>query len=339
MPAESDTRVALVTGASGFVGRRLCERLQRERARVIAVGRQPQDGPWDEFRKADFSSGKIEEDLCRRADMVFHLASKAHAVAERPEEEADYEPVIVEGTRRLADAARRNGVETFIYASSVKAMGEGNPVGLPLSPMDESWPHTPQSPYGAAKIQAEGIVRESGFAHAVVLRPTMVYGPGEKGNLPRMIEAVRRGRFPPLPDTGNRRSMIFVDDLTEYLFRAATLPVAAGKTYIVTGPDAPGTRELYDAIREGLGLPPQEVAIPYALLRFAAGLGSVGSFFLRRRLPLDLVTLRKLTSSAWYSGAKAQRELAYQPRQAVLDWLRAAGTPIPGEAKLGANGF
>lgn len=335
----TEKRVTLVTGASGFVGRRLCERLQRERAHVIAIGRQAKKGPWDEFREADLSTGRIEADLCRGADIVFHLAGKAHAVSERSGEATEYEPVIVEGTRSLVDAARRNGVETFIYVSSVKAMGEGNPVGLPLAPMDESWPYTPQSAYGAAKIKAEAIVHESGFAHAVVLRPTMVYGPGEKGNLPRMVEAVRRGGFPPLPDTGNRRSMIFIDDVVEYLFRAATLPVAAGKTYIVTGPDAPGTRALYDAIREGMGMPPQTVSIPYGLLRFAATLGSFGAFFLRRRLPLDLETLRKLTASAWYSGEKARRELAYEPKQSVLDWLRAASNPFPGKRRATADRF
>jgi nucleoside-diphosphate-sugar epimerase len=339
MPMVTEKRVTLVTGASGFMGSRLCERLQRERAYVIAVGRQAKKGPWDEFREADLSSGWIEEDLCRGADIVFHLAGKAHEVSGRGGEEAEYEPVIVEGTRSLVDVAQRNGVETFVYVSSVKAMGDGNPVGLPLEPMDESWPYTPQSAYGATKIKAEAIVHESGFAHAVVLRPTIVYGPGDKGNLPRMVEAVRRGSFPPMPDTGNRRSMIFIDDVVEYLFRAATMPVAAGKTYIVTGPDAPGTRALCDAIREGIGMPPPVVSLPHALLRVVATLGSFRSFIFRRRLPLDLATLQELRASAWYSGEKARRELAYEPKQSVLDWLRAAGTPFPGKREAASDRF
>jgi len=330
MATGKGKRVTLVTGASGFIGRRLCERLRREGAHVVAVGRYESEGPWHEFRKVNLADGTgIDEELCRDVDILFHLAGKAHALAEGPGEKDEYEPVIVEGTRRLTEAARRGGVTSFLFVSSVKAMGEGNPDGLPLSPMDEGWPHTPQSPYGAAKIKAETLVHEAGFAHAVVLRPTMVYGPGEKGNLPRMVEAVRRGRFPPLPDTGNRRSMIFIDDLVEYLFRAATMPVAAGRTYIVTGPDAPGTRALYDAIREGLGFPGRETAIPYGLLSFAATLGSLGSFLLRRQVPLDRETLRKLTASAWYSGARAEKELRYRPLQSVLDWLRSSGPHLP----------
>jgi UDP-glucose 4-epimerase len=250
------------------------------------------------------------------------LASKAHAVAETAADADSYRPVIVEGTRRVVEAAREAGIGRFIFFSTVKAMGEGNPEGLPLAAMDETWPHTPQSPYGLAKAEAEQLVLESGLEHAVVLRPTMVFGPGEKGNLPRMVEAVRKGRFPPVPENGNKRSMIHVDDLVAFAIRAASRPVAAGRTYILTGPEAVSTRQLYDAIRESLGLPRQSWSIPGWLLGAAAALGSVLGGITGRRLPLDRETLGKLTGSAWYSSARAQRELDYRPRYDVLDWLR-----------------
>lgn len=312
----------LVSGATGFLGRRLCERLQREGERVVALGRKRSAGPWDEFIEADLASGRVDPGQLGGIGTIYHLASKAHAVAETPADAESYRPVIVEGTRRLLEAAREAGIGRFIFFSSVKAMGEGNPDGLPLAAMDETWPHTPQSPYGLAKAEAEQLVRESGLEHAVILRPTMVFGPGEKGNLPRMVEAVRRGRFPPVPENGNQRSMIHVDDLMEFAIRAASRPIAAGHTYILAAPEAVSTRQLYDAIRASLGLPRQGWSIPAWMLTLAATAGSVLGGITGRRLPLDRETLGKLNGSAWYSAALAEKELDYRPQNGILEWLR-----------------
>jgi nucleoside-diphosphate-sugar epimerase len=315
------TSSALVTGASGFLGRVLCQRLKALGKRVIAAGRHASEGPWDEFREMDLTADSLPAGLLDGIDTVYHLASKAHAVTETVAEADTYRPIIVEGTRKLLQQASGSGVKRFIYVSSVKAMGEGNPAGLPVEQMDETWPHTPQTPYGIAKAEAENLVLESPLAHKVVLRPVMVYGPGEKGNLPRMVQAVKRGRFPPLPETGNKRSMIHVEDLVEYMIRAGLRPVADGKSYILSGTDALSTRELYDSIREALGMSPVDWSIPFIALKICAGMGSVLGFVFRRRMPLDIETLSKLTGSAWYSPDLAMNELDYTPQHSVRDWL------------------
>lgn len=313
----------LVTGATGFLGRRLCQRLTDEGARVIALGRRRQEGPWDVFHELDLACEDVPESLLAGIGTVFHLASKAHAVAETTVHADTYRPVIVEGTRRLLEASRKAGVERFVYMSSVKAMGEGNPEDRPLVALDEASPHCPQGPYGLTKAEAEKAVLDSGLTHPVVLRPVMVFGPGEKGNLPRMIEAVRKGRFPPLPDTGNRRSMIHVDDLIEFTLRSALYPIGAGKVYILSGTEASSTRELYDAIRASLGMKPVGWSVPMVCLSAAATAGSVLGKLFRRRMPLDRDTLQKLTGSAWYSSLRAQQDLRYQPLHSVTSWLAA----------------
>ena len=312
----------LVTGATGFLGRRLCQRLREEGARIRAVGRHRQEGPWDAFHEVDLAEASLPDAAMDGVSTIYHLASKAHAVTETAAEEDSYRPIIVEATLRLLEQARRHGVKRFIYMSSVKAMGEGNPPGMETVPLTEKSPHMPQGPYGLAKAEAEEVVQRSGIEHCVILRPVMVYGPGEKGNLPRMVEAVRKGRFPPLPDNGNRRSMIHVDDLVEFAVRAGVYPIAAGKAYILAGNDALSTRALYDAIRESLGLPAQDWSIPLFLLKGAALAGTLLGAVLNRRLPLDRETLGKLTGSAWYASALAQAELRYEPRHTVRDWLR-----------------
>jgi nucleoside-diphosphate-sugar epimerase len=320
----NDREAALVTGATGFIGRRLCQRLQRLGAPVTAVGRHRCDGPWDRFIELDLVRQPVPDAVLAGIGTVYHLAGKSHAPDEAGDA-ASHAPVIVEATRQLLEACARARVPRFIYVSSVKAMGEGNPRGLPPMPIDEDWPHTPQGPYGRAKLEAEQCVRAAGLRHTVVLRPVMVFGPGANGNLSRMVEAVRRGRFPPLRDNGNRRSMIHVDDVVEFLIRAAQRPLAAGRTYILAGPESPSTRQLYGAIRAALGLPPQRWSIPPGLLCAAAVGGSLLGALLRRRLPFDRDSLRKLTGSAWYTAARAERELAWTPRHRVTEWLQDQG--------------
>lgn len=312
---------SLVTGATGFLGRRLCERLQAEGEPVVALGRQAAEGPWNLFVEADISSGELPDRAFQSVRTIYHLAGNAHAGAETAADALRYRPVIVDGTRRLLAAAQARRINRFIYVSSVKAMGEGNPPGLPLKPMDESWPHTPQGPYGMAKAEAEELVLGAGLAHAVVLRPTMLFGPGAGGDLPRMAEVVKRGRFPPPPDTGNKRSMIHSDDVVELILQAAMLPIAAGKTYIITNSEPLSTRELYDAIRQSLGMPPCTWSVPLVLLKAAAVCGSAVGALSGRRMPLDCETLDKLTGSAWYSSLKAEKELDYVAVHHVRDWL------------------
>ena len=321
---EEPAETVLVTGATGFLGIRLCERLSAQGYPVIALGRRSCPGPWREFREADLEK-PLPEDCLAGVDTVFHLAGKAHALAESEGEESGYGSIIVEGTRRLLESAASAGVSRFIFVSSVKAMGEGNPPGQPLAPMDEGIPPEPVSPYGRTKAEAEKLVFGSGLPHTVVLRPVMVYGPGEKGNLPRMVNAVRQGRFPPLPDTGNHRSMVHVDDVIGAMLLASRTPQAAGRAYIITGKDAPSTRQLYDAIRTSLGMPAVDWSVPLWMLRAAAFFGSLIGGLLDRRMPLDCSTLEKLTGSAWYSSERAASEIGYRPSHGVIDWLLGKG--------------
>lgn len=317
-PMSAGKEVLLVTGGTGFIGRRLCQRLKAEGETVVAMGRTAMQGPWDDFLEKDLSRDPVHPGELKGVSTLYHLAGMAPAAAEAGADRS----LIVEGTRRLVQAARQAGVPRFLYLSSVKVMGEGNPVGLPLAAMDERWPHTPQSPFGMAMAEAEQVVRQAGFTHAVVLRSVMVFGPGEKGHLAKLGQAVRRGRFPPLPEFGNKLSTIHVDDLIEFIFRATLRPLAAGQTYILTGPTEVSTRELVEAIRASLEMPPGQLRVPLILLKAAGTVGSLLAGLTGRRLSFDRETLGKLTASAWYSSAKARRELDYQPLIPVTEWLR-----------------
>jgi nucleoside-diphosphate-sugar epimerase len=296
--------------------------LQAEGIEVTAFGRTSCDGPWDRFVQGDLSHPELPKEAFTGVSTVFHLAGKAHDFSSMPGDDA-YRGIIVDGTRHLVDEARKSGIHRFILMSSVKAMGEGNPPGSKLQPLDEKMDPCPSSPYGRAKLEAEGIVRSAGFQHAVILRPVMVFGRGGKGNLERMREAVRTGRFPPVPENGNRRSMIHVNDLVEFTLRAAVLDSATAGTFILAHGEPVSTRQLYDAVRQSLNLKPVAWSTPLWSLKVLASVGSLLGSLLNRKLPLDRDTLDKLIGSAWYSSRSATTHLGYAPRIPVTQWLQS----------------
>lgn len=295
----------LVTGATGFIGRVLCEQLQKEGVRVTGCGRKSMEGPWQTFAQVDLASPTASLNL-DGIDAVFHLASKAHALAENAQSIQEYHDVIVCGTKRVIDAAEKAGIRKLVYVSSVKAMGEGHSVGNSLSPISEQCNSVPKTPYGEAKLEAERLVLNSKIPHVSVIRPVMVYGPGHKGNLVRMAEAIRKGRFPPIRDSGNRRSMVHVEDLIAACIKASREVAANREVFIIAGNRSISTRELYDRLRIELGMRPVEWSVPDVALQSCAMLGDLLGRVLGRRMPLDRDTLSKLTDSAWYSNDKSK---------------------------------
>ena len=318
----------LVSGATGFIGRALCRRLQQEGIRVRALSRSAVVGsdPWDEAVTADLTE-PLPPGIMTDIDCVFHLASKVHAFDEISEDPDEFERLNVDGTRRLIEAARRSGVERFVLFSSVKAMGEGT-----TREIDESEPPRPKTAYGRSKLAAEDLVREfsRGGRHGSILRLPLVYGVGNKGNLHRMIAAIDRGRFPPLPETGNRRSIVHVGNVVDAALLAAARPEARGETFIVTDGRDYSTRELYEAICLGLGRTVPSWTMPLSVLRAAGRAGDLVGRLLGRRFRVDSDAVEKLVESASYSSAKITRALGYRPRStfaevlpAILDWYRS----------------
>ena len=319
-----------VTGATGFIGHRLCAALKTRGAYVRAPGRREVDGPWDTFVRTDLTQN-VPANALQGVDTVFHLAGKAHALSETRQDEEEYFRINTEGTCKLLEASRTVGVRRFVFFSSIKTMGEGGEECL-----DESAKCEPETPYGKSKLEAERLVLEGGYVpEPVVLRLSMVYGPTRKGNLPRMIEAVRKGRFPQLPETGNKRSMVHVNDVVSAAILAAERFEAAGQTYIVTDGTPYSTRQIYEWICEALGkpVPGWHVSLPVlkALARAGDGVGRLRG----RRFIFDSDALEKLVGSAYYSSGKIGRELGFAPKYHLRDSL----PEIIGCGKGGKSGF
>lgn len=299
---------ALVTGANGFLGRLLCAELQRRDVTVRALLRSENEGPWDETAIAELGAGPLDESALAGVDAVYHLAAYTHALADSPDEAVNYQRINVNGTRFLVEAAEKADVRALVFTSSVKAAGEGGPARV-----DETTPDRPTTPYGLSKREAEGIIRESALPHVAILRLPMVYGTIAKGNLPRMINAIRRGRFPPLPETGNRRSLVHADDVVAALLLAADVAAADREMFYLTDGEAYSTRRMTDAIHNALGTTPPGWSIPVWILKLLGLTGDLIGTLRGRRFLFDSDALEKLTGSAWYGSEKAQRILGYTP--------------------------
>jgi len=259
----------------------------------------------------------VPEEMIRGIDVIYHLAGKAHALSGSWPDEEEYFPVNVKATRRLLNAAKTAGVKRVVYFSSVKAMSAGD-----SGPQDESCGSLPMDMYGRSKLMAEHLVLRGGFVpEPVVIRPVMVYGNTEKGNLPKMIRAIRNGRFPPVPDTRNQRSMVHVDDLVHAALLAADHPDAVGNIYIVTDGQAYSTRQIYVWICEALQKPVPGWQLPLPVLKVLAKGGDVIGKIRGRRFIFDSDVLEKLAGSEFYSPEKIQNELGFKAQHHLKETL------------------
>jgi UDP-glucose 4-epimerase len=308
--AASPLARTLVTGADGFIGGLLSIRLEAMGSEVYRLSRK---GTGPRTIANDIGKDPIVGLTDIKPQAVFHLAGRVHRIDEGGDAEAEHIRVTVDGTTYLLQAAAEAGVKAFVFFSSVAVMPEGLPAAL-----DETVQPAPVTPYGRAKLRAEEIVLgmngKSGM-RTVCLRLPMVYGPGHKGHLPRMIGAIERGVFPPLPQYPGKRSLLHVEDAVDAAILVAQRPEAAGKVYIVSEPRPYSSREIYEIILQALGRQAPGWHVPRVVLASSALLGDFGERIARRRLPFDTSALSKLSLPAIYSAGKIERELGFKTKK------------------------
>lgn len=168
---------------------------------------------------------------------VIHLAARAHRLGEVEDAHlADYHAANVTATAKLVRAAREGGVRRFVHVSSIKVLGEGAEGRL-----DDDPAVAPVGAYAVTKAEAEAVVRqECGAMEWTIVRPTFVYGAGGKGNFPRLLWLARLATRVPLPlaSIRNRRSILYVENLSSLLIWCAESPRAAGQ--VLNAADSPG---------------------------------------------------------------------------------------------------
>ena len=292
--------LALVTGGHGFIGSHLCRRLCSLGHRVRVLARPGSD----RGNLAGLDLETVPGDLAGTAglaqavagvDWVFHLAGALKGF--RAE---DLMVVNRDGTRRLAEACRAHapGLRRFLLVSSLAAAGPS------VRPLAEDAPARPLTWYGQSKLAAEQVLLESGLP-ALVLRPPVVFGPGDRDLLGYF--RIARAGWLPVPGDGQRRySLIYAPDLAGGLVQAALAPCPSGEIFHLTGPDLAWA---------DLGL------------RIAAALGRSG-----RILPLPEWAVR-LGGRAADLGARARGRAGIFSSQKVLEMLAASWVASPDKAR------
>lgn len=313
------TRV-LVTGAAGFLGSSLVEDLSRSGYQVLALLHDARRSisfmPQVETVVADIRDRERVQEITAGCGAIVHLAAKVHAIDDSGSEK-DYEAVNVEGTRNVLDAALESGVRRVVFASSVKVFGEET-----SGCIDESWPPDPKTGYGRSKWLAEQLISNYATRHrltAVSLRLPMVYGPTNKGNLYRMIEAIDQGRFPVLPRLRTFRSLLHVQNFVQAVELCLQAPQFKQAAYIVTDAQPYCITDLYDWLRAGLGRSPARWRVPLWALKGGARVGDLLQRVNGRHIPLSSERLTKLIGGAWFSAGAITRELGYQATHSLAE--------------------
>ena len=240
----------LVTGATGFIGKKLvCElRKQGEKIKILSRNSHPEI----DSVVCDLNSNLIPSDLLEGVNTIFHLAGFTHNLRDSSKVKDLYQSINVDATVELAKLALKNNVKKFIFISSVKA-GKFSSMDSCVAEIKKE---NPKSVYGRTKREAELKLLEIGKntnMQVSIIRPALVYGPNVKGNLRLILLGIKQGWFPPLPEIGNKRSMIHLDDLVRAILFIYDSDNANGEIFIATDGMAYSSRQIYNAMCKAVG--------------------------------------------------------------------------------------
>lgn len=304
----------LVTGAHGFVGKALLESLQRQEllVRRVLKSYHPKIANADDYVVADLSDETDWTFALRGVSQIIHLAARVHVMNDRsPDALAEFRRVNVQGTVNLARQAAEAGVKRFIFLSSIKVNGELTEMGKPFTADDEP---APEDPYGISKYEAEQALRQiasdSGM-ELVVIRPPLVYGPGVKANFESMMKWLAKGVPLPLGAiTGNRRSLVALDNLIDLIVTCLNHPNAANQIFLVSDGEDISTTDLLIHMGKALGRPARLFYMPLVLLK-------VGALLMRKKS-----VYQRLTGSLQLDITKTQKLLDWTPPVTLDEGLR-----------------
>lgn len=308
MTAPHSCRV-LVTGATGFVGRALCEQLIAAGHEVIPAVRFRAGLP-NESVVGDIGSSTDWRLALVGCDAVVHLAARVHMMQDNAHDSlALYREINTEATLNLARQAAEAGVKRFVFISSIKVNGEGGDAAY-----REFDVPVPADAYAISKWEAEQglrrIARETGL-EVVILRPPLVYGPGVKANFLRLMQWVQKGWPLPLGAIRNRRSLLYLGNFVDAIRLCVEHPDAAGQTFLLDDGEPVSTPELVRAIARAMGRPARLLAVP------VGGLGMAGALRGKR------AAVARLTGSLYVDDSAIRSRLGWVPPYSMEAGLAA----------------
>lgn len=339
MRSESSTeRHAVVTGASGYLGRHLASMLEARGWRVTRCLRDARAVP-GAVTVPDLDERSLEA-IPWPVDTVFHLAGLAHRFPPHVPSDAEFERVNAHGSGAVARAAR-NRAERVVYASSIAAIGDSSDVaeacvhadGTPVSPRAQLRAHTPRTAYGRSKLDGERQILDAlagSATDAVILRFPAIYGAGAPGAVSQLARWVLRGR--PLPSCARttRRSMIALANAMDACLVAAEHPALANITATPTDRETLDVLSAATWIATGGGARVRTVPCPRFALRLLGAVGSRIGF-------ASLSSAERLLESIVVADDTLARLAGWSPPVDVRDALTELGSALVRETTPSRN--
>ncbi|GHX80344.1 TPA: UDP-glucose 4-epimerase family protein [Vibrio cholerae] len=253
----------LITGSNGFLGSHIVERIKGKPLILLDRGTVNKH-PMCPFFQCEINSYHDYMKALQGCQTIIHCAARVHIMDDN---EADpltlYREVNTAGTVNLAKQAIDSGVKRFIFISSIKVNGEGTLVGSPFKTEDN---HAPEDDYGLSKSEAEkqlvALAKDSGM-EVVIIRPTIVYGPGVKANFASLMNLVSKGI--PLPFgsiTQNKRSLVSINNLVDLIVTCIDHPKAANQVFLVSDDHDVSTAEMVRELAIALDKPTWQLPVP-----------------------------------------------------------------------------
>lgn len=323
----------LVTGATGFTGGHLARHLQTEGHHVAALVRPvslPRAAALQaagiDVRPGDLADPAAVQRATEGCEVVYHIAA---TYREAGQSDAAYAQVNVGGTRHVLEAARAAGARRVVHCSTGGVHGH-----IEHPPATEDAPLAPGDIYQATKLEAERLADAFGRSErieVVIARPIGIYGPGDTRFL-KMFRGLARGRFPMLGRGDVFYHLTYIDDLVRGFQLCGEVPGAAGRTYILAGPEYTTLNELVARMAQELGVAPPRWHFPVWPVWLLGAWCEAVCVPLRIEPPLYRRRVDFYRKSRAFDTTRAREELGYEPVtdlrtgiRRTAEWYRAQG--------------
>ena len=304
-----DKKKILITGGSGFIGNNLIKALEK-RYQIESLGRSRNTSDKKFYKITKLSD--IEKITLEGVDCIVHCAA-----ATSTNSNTDIFLQISSLQEKVAELAKRSFVKKVIFISSLKVNGEES-LNRPFNETDK---HKPEDDYARSKSMAESFLINkfnTGETNYIIVRPPAVYGPGMKGNLKLLFDAVEKGIPMPFGEIAkNRRSILSVYNLCHFINLCIENPNANNKTFLISDDNSLSTRELIDLIAESKNIAPKLIGISEEWLMRIASILFLSSKVKKLVCSLELDSTFAKTTLGWNPLYSTKQSLNLMTKQVI----------------------